>query len=80
MMVKEDHYMYVKWSTNKFLILSLFVDDNSLAKNGKEMILATKGWLSSTFEMDIGKANYMLGVKIWGIVQGNFSIYLNRII
>jgi hypothetical protein len=30
-----------------------------------EIIVSTKGWLSSTFEMeDMGEANYMLGVKI----------------
>ncbi|GMP68770.1 hypothetical protein CsSME_00028274 [Camellia sinensis var. sinensis] len=41
------------------------VDDILLAGNDKEMIVATKMWLFSTFEMkDMGEASYVLGVKI----------------
>ena len=48
-----------------FLILSLYVNDILLAGNDKEMIVATKAWLSSNFEMkDMGEASYVLGVKI----------------
>lgn len=49
----------------KFHILSLYVDDILLAGNNIEMIVATKGWLSSTFVMnDVVEADYILGVKI----------------
>ena len=42
------------------LILSLYVDDILLARNDMEMIVTTKRWLSSTFEMkDMGEANYV---------------------
>ena len=45
--------------------MSLYVDDILLAGNDMEMIITTKGWLSSNFEMkDMGEANYILGVKI----------------
>ena len=45
--------------------MSLYVDDILLAGNDMEMIIATKGWLSSYFEMkDMGEADYILGVKI----------------
>ena len=65
-MVKEDHYVYVKWSKEIFLILSLYVDDILLAGNDKEMIVATKAWLASNFEMkNMGEASYMLEVKIF---------------
>jgi hypothetical protein len=65
-MIKEDHYVYVKWSKGSFIILSLYVDNIFLAGNDKDMIVATKGWLSSNFEMkDMSEANYILGVKIF---------------
>ena len=64
-MIDEDHCVYVKRSKDIFLILSLYVDDILLAGNDKEMIVATKMWLFSTFEMkDMGEASYVLGVKI----------------
>ena len=64
-MVEEDHCVYVKRSKKSFLILSLYVDDILLAENDKEMIVTTKVWLSSNFEMrDIREASYVLGVKI----------------
>ena len=64
-MIEEDHCVYVKRSKGSFIILSLYVDDILLASNDMEMIIATKGWLSSNFEMkDMGEADYILGVKI----------------
>ena len=64
-MIEEDHCVYVKRSKGSFIILSLYVDDILLAGNDMEMIIATKGWLSSNFEMkDMGEADYILGVKI----------------
>lgn len=50
-MLDEDHCVYVKKTENNFPILSLYVDDIFLAGNDMEMIVTTKGWLSSTFEM-----------------------------
>ena len=45
--------------------MSLYVDDILLAGNDMEMIIATKGWLSSNVEMkDMGEVDYILGVKI----------------
>jgi len=64
-MMEEDHCVYLKRSNNSFIILSLYVDDILIAGNNKEMIDTTKKWLSSNFEMkDMGKASYVLGVKI----------------
>ena len=64
-MIDEDHCVYVKISKNKFVILSLYVDDILLAKNDKEYLLTVKAWLSSNFEIkDMGEAAYILGVKI----------------
>jgi hypothetical protein len=66
MMIEEDHCVYVKRFKGSFIVLSLYVDDILLAGNDKDMIVATKGWLSSNFEMkDMGEADYILGVKIF---------------
>jgi hypothetical protein len=64
-MIEEDHCMYLKRSKRSILILSLYVDNILLARNGMDSIVTTKKWLSSTFEMkDMGEANFVLGVKI----------------
>ena len=64
-MIEEDHCVYVKRSKGSFIILSLYVDDILLAGNDMEMIIATKGWLFSNFEMkNMGETDYILGVKI----------------
>ena len=47
------------------LILSLYVDDILLPGNDMKMIVTTKKWLSSIFNEGHGKANYVLGVKIF---------------
>lgn len=58
--------MYIKWSNKKLRILSMHINDILLVRNDKEMIVATKGWLFSNFEMkDTGEATYVLGVKIY---------------
>ena len=49
----------------KFIIISLYVDDILLVGNDKVFVLAIKEWLSSNFEMkDMDEANYIFGVKI----------------
>ena len=43
----------------------MYVDDILLVKNDTSVIVATREWLSSQFEIkDMGEANYVLGVKI----------------
>ena len=64
-MIEEDHYVNIKRSKYKFVILSLYVDGKLIVGNIKEYILEIKGWLSSKFEMkDMGEVAYILGVKI----------------
>ena len=78
-MVEEDHFVYVKQSKESFLILSLYVDDILLARNDKEMIVATKAWLSSNFEIkDIGEASYVLRVKIFRDRSRKFLVCRKR--
>ena len=65
-MINENHYVYVKCQQDKFVILSLYVDDILLAENDKEFVNSIKRWLSSNFEMrDMREAAYILGVKIY---------------
>lgn len=56
--------MYVIRTEKSVFILSLYVDDILLAGNDMKMFVTAKGWLSSTFKMNMGEANYVLGIKI----------------
>ena len=64
-MIDEDHCVYIKQHKDKYVLLSLYVDDILIASNDFEFVQTIKRWLSSTFEMkDMGEAFYILGVKI----------------
>ena len=64
-MIEEDHCVYIKRLKDKFVILSLYVDDILIVGNSIKYILQIKGWLSSKFEMkDMGEVAYILGVQI----------------
>ncbi|KAI9177184.1 hypothetical protein LWI28_012036 [Acer negundo] len=64
-MVEKDYFVYIKQDNDKYVILSLYVDDILLAGNSKEYVLAVKKWLSSNFEMkDMVEVTYILEVKI----------------
>ena len=61
----EDHCVYVKHLDEKFIIMTLYVDDILMASNNLRLLETTKSWLSSKFEMkDMGEASFVLGVKI----------------
>ena len=63
--LEEDHCVYLKQSRRDFFILSMYIDNILLVGNDMDMIITSKGWLSSTFDMkDMRKENFMLGVKI----------------
>ena len=64
-MIEEDHCVYIKRSKDKFVILSLYIDDILITGNDVEHVKEVKGWLSSNFEMtDMGEVVCLLGVKI----------------
>ena len=61
-MIDEDHCVHVKRSDDKFVILTLFVDDILLVGNNMEYLLTIKQWLSFNFQMkDMGEVSYILG-------------------
>ena len=50
---------------DKYVLLSLYVDDILIVGNNLEFVQTIKRWLSSIFEMkDMGETSYILGVKI----------------
>ena len=64
-MMDEDHCVYVKRSNDKFMILTLYVDDIFLGGNNVEYLLTIKKWLSFNFQMkNMGEVSYILDVNI----------------
>ena len=48
------------------MFLVLYVDDILLIGNDVRVMSSVKVWLSSQFDMkDLGKANFILGIKLW---------------
>ena len=46
--VEDDHCIYLRRSNEKFLIVTLYVDDILMASNDLKMIATTKGWRHRT--------------------------------
>ena len=64
-LIEKDHCVYLKRSEKSVLILSLYADDVLIAENDMDSIVATKKWLSSTFEIkDMGEAHFVLRIDI----------------
>ena len=64
-MIDVDHCVYIKQHKDKYVLLSLYVNDIIIARNDLEFVQTIKKWLSSAFEMkDMRETFYILGVKI----------------
>jgi hypothetical protein len=62
---EEDNCIYAKFRSGKFIFLILYVDDILLASSDVSLLLETKMFLSSNFDMkDLGEASFVLGIKI----------------
>jgi Reverse transcriptase (RNA-dependent DNA polymerase) len=62
---EEDNCIYAKFRNGKYIFLVLYVDDILLASSDKNLLLETKRYLSTTFDMkDLGEASYVLGIEI----------------
>jgi hypothetical protein len=58
-----DNCIYAKFRSEKFIFLILYVDDMLLASSDVSLLLETKRFLSSNFDIkDLGKASYVLGI------------------
>jgi hypothetical protein len=81
-----DNCIFVKFKGSKFTILVLYVDDILLASNDIDMLLETKRFLSSNFDMkDLGEASYILGIEIHqdrskGILGLSQKAYIDRVL
>jgi hypothetical protein len=62
---EEDNCIYTKSRSGKFIFLILYVDDIPLASRVVSLLLETKRFLSSNFDMkDLGEASLILGIEI----------------
>jgi hypothetical protein len=62
---EEDNYIYAKFKNGKFIFLVLYVDAILLASSDVHLLLETKGFLSSHFDMkDLGEASYVFRIEI----------------
>lgn len=64
-MIDEDRCIYFRKFDDKFVILSLYIDNILIAGNDKKCIIIIKRWLLMNFDIkDMGETYYILGVKI----------------
>ena len=61
----EDNCVYAKLKNEKYIFLVLYVDDILLASSYVNLLLETKKFLSSKFDMkDLSEASFVLGIEI----------------
>jgi hypothetical protein len=62
---EEDNCIYAKFKNGKIIFFVLYVDGILLSSSDVHLLLETKGFLSSHFDMkDLGEASYVLGIEI----------------
>jgi hypothetical protein len=83
---EEDNCIYAKFRNGKFIFLILCVDDILLASSDVSLLLETKRFLSSNFDMkDLGEASFILGIEIYrdrrkGVLGLSQKAYLEKVI
>ena len=82
----EDNCVYAKFKNGKYIFLVLYVDDILLASSDVNLLLETKKFLSSKFDMkDIGEALFVLGIEIHrdrekGVLGLSQKAYLEKVL
>jgi len=82
----EDNCIYAKFKNRKFIFLVLYVDYILLASSDMSMLLETKSFLSSNFDMkDLGEASYVLGIEIYrdrkkGVLDLSQKAYIENVL
>ena len=62
---EKDNCIYAKFKNRRFIFLILYVDDIPLASRDVNVLMETKKFLSSNFDMkDLGEASFVLGIEI----------------
>jgi hypothetical protein len=83
---EEDNCIYAKFRNGKFIFLILYVDDILLASSDVSLLLETKRFLSSNFDMkDLGEASFVLGIEIHrdrgkGLLGLSQKAYLEKVL
>ena len=77
--------MYKRHQDKVVTFLVLYVDDILLIGNEVGVMSSIKVWLSSQFDMkDLGKANFILGIKLWRDRNKMLSLsqagYINKVL
>jgi hypothetical protein len=61
----EDNCVYAKFKNRRYIFLIMYVYDILLASSDVSLLLETKKFLSSKFDMkDLGEASFVLGIEI----------------
>jgi hypothetical protein len=61
----EDNCVYAKFKNGKCIFLILYVDGILLASSDINLLIETKKFLSSNFDMkDLGESSFVLGIEI----------------
>ena len=82
----EDNCVYAKFKNGMFIFLVLYVDDILLASSDVSLLLETKKFLSSKFDMkDLGETSFVLGTEIHrdrskGVLELSQKAYIERIL
>jgi hypothetical protein len=82
----EDNCIYAKFRNEKFIFLILYVDDILLASSDVSLLLETKMFLSSNFDMkDLGEASFVLEIEIHrdrrkGVMGLSRKTYLEKVL
>jgi hypothetical protein len=62
---EEVNCIYAKFMSGKFIFLILYVDDILLTSSDVSLLLETKKFLCSNFDMkDLGETSFVLGIEI----------------
>jgi hypothetical protein len=72
---EEDNCIYAKFRSGKFIFLILYVDDILLVSSDVSLLLETKRFLSSNFDMkDLDEASFVLRIEIHQEKKGGIGI------
>jgi hypothetical protein len=83
---EKDNCIYAKFRNGKFIFLILYVDDILLASSDDSLLLETKRFLSSNFDMkDLAETSFVLGIEIHrdrrkGVLGLSQKAYLEKVL
>jgi hypothetical protein len=83
---EEDNCIYAMFKNGKFIFLILYVDDILLTSSDVNLLLETKKFLSSNFDMkDLGEASFIKGIEIHrdrrkGVLGLSQKAYLEKLL